>query len=211
MKRTPLFFILLCITLLCSCAAEEGTDEICYVHCCGFDMQENNLIMSVILESSKTSDDKKADEDSQQSKSKYFVESFTGQNAEECVHALFEKYKKCYSGRSELYIFSENLDRTTMYDIACFIPSTPRLPAQSDVSSVSTTTSKKILELLCKDDNLKKAKEAIKNNSIPAARFFALCTDKHSSVSIPTLIRSDNDTVTTTTPTHYKSCAIIAK
>lgn len=220
--KSPTFAALLleCAFLLSSCAAPEQND-VYYIHACGFDERNDRLIFTVLLEkstsenqSSNTSGGEKSgitgmtDSDKEASP-KYFTDSFDGENIEKCAENFFEKYPDCYSGRNDVYLFSESLDRKNLYDIAVFIPSVPGLPAGSGAVCISSISCSQLLKTVADSENLDVLRFNKDNPKVNAVSFFAMCTSENKKIAIPVLKYDKGDNIRFDGKAVYKNCAIV--
>lgn len=218
LTSAALFICLFALTL-CGCAKSENED-IFFIHAVGFDADSQSIRMSVLLEESQGSEQKgsetgvvgsQSEKEKDSKKQDYFTDSFTGKTAKECTKQLYEKYKSCYFGRSEIYIFSDSLSRRAFYDIAVFVSSSPLLSAQSSAVSVSKTSAKSLLLAIGDSDSLKQIKDIAGTDKTNVIKFFCLCTKDGYSVSIPSVTLSEQNEVIFEKNTVYKNCAISAK
>ncbi len=219
--KTIRFSVLLfiCAVILSSCAASEKND-VYYIHACGFDERNDRLIFTVLLEKS-TSESKKDGSDGESSgitgmsdsendvDAKYFTDSFDGNSIEECAKSFFEKYPDCYSGKNDVYLFSESLEAKNLYDIAVYIPSVPGLPAGSGAVCVSSVSCSELLEKVAGDGNLAALRFDKENQKVNAVRFFAMCTSPNKKVKIPILKYAKNADIHFDGKATYKNCAVV--
>lgn len=217
LRFAALLFV--CAFILSSCAASEKND-VYYIHACGFDERNDRLIFTVLLEKSISENE----EDSVNGKdngitgmsdnenavdAKYFTDSFDGENIGKCAQSFFEKYPDCYSGKNDVYLFSESLDAKKLYDIAVYIPSVPGLPAGSGAVCVSSVSCSELLEKFAKDGYLAALKFDKENQKVNAVRFFAMCTSPNKKVKIPILKYGKNANIHFDGKATYKNCAVV--
>ncbi len=217
LRFTALLFM--CAFILSSCAASEKND-VYYIHACGFDERNDSLIFTVLLEKS-TSENEKNGSDGESSgitgmsdnendvDAKYFTDSFEGENIVKCAKDFFEKYPDCYSGKNDVYLFSESLDAKNLYDIAVYIPSVPGLPAGSGAVCVSSVSCSELLEKVAKNGNLAALRFDKENQKVNAVRFFSMCTSQNKKIKIPILKYDKNASIHFDGKALYKNCAVV--
>lgn len=217
-RFTALLFI--CVFFLNSCAAPENND-VYYIHACGFDERNDRTVFTVLLEKSTSESDKYGSsdgestdtdgmtEDNGENFTKYFTDSFEGENIVQCAQSFFEKYPNCYSGRNDVYLFSESLDRKTLYDIAVYIPSVPGLPAGSGAVCVSSVSCSELLKKAADEKNPDSLRFNKENPKINAVRFFAMCTSENKKIAIPVLKYDKDKNIHFDGKAVYRNCAIV--
>ncbi len=152
------------LLILCSCAKTRETGTF-FVHSAGFESEEEDIRLTVILE------------EHGKEKDGYFTASFTAPSIADAAKKLMNKYKDCYFATCDLYFIPLDADSDMLLSIAKDICDSNIYPTTGEIICITEKDMQRFMKNIKGTDDIKKIKSSAKSITNTAS-FFAKYSSK---------------------------------